>query len=162
MFVLRLAWLVVGSLVEVVVGQDHLAAVEVGLLVVVVVVQCHLAKLLVGVLIGVVVGEGHLAELVVGVLVEVVVGQGHLAEVEVGVLVRIVVGQGHLAELLFIGGVRVGGGITRQTRPELLLKSGRRHFERMLLFPPLGGGIWPRAGLGSWLGRPCLPVFVPK
>ena len=116
----------------------------------------HLAEFVVGALVVVVVGQGHLAELVDGVLVGV--GQGHLAEFVVGVLVRVVVGQGHLAELLLMG----GGLITRQTRPELLLKSGRRHFERMLLFPPLGGGIWPRAGLGSWLGRPCLPVFVPK
>ena len=53
-FVLLLAGLVVGSLVEVVVGQGHLAAVEVGVLVGVVVGQCHLAKLLVGILIGVI------------------------------------------------------------------------------------------------------------
>ena len=53
-YVLRLAWLVVGSHVEVVVGQGHLAAVEVGVLVGVVVGQCHLAKLLVGILIGVI------------------------------------------------------------------------------------------------------------
>ena len=76
----------------------------------------HLAEFVVGALVVVVVGQGHLAELVDGVLVGV--GQGHLAEFVVGVLVRVVVGQGHLAELLLIG--ERGGGITRQTWPELL------------------------------------------
>ena len=36
-----------------------------------------------------------------------------------------------------------------------------KHFGGRLPFPPLEGGILPRAGLWSWQGRLCLPVFVP-
>ena len=46
MFVSRLAWLVVGVLVEVVVGHGYLAELAVGVLVGVVVGQCQLAELL--------------------------------------------------------------------------------------------------------------------
>ena len=106
--VLRLAWLVVGVLVGVVVGHGHLA------------------ELVVRVLVGVVVGHGHLAELVVGVLVGVVVGQGHLAELVDGVLVRFVVRQGHLAELLLMGGELQGkhGLNCYRSQGEGILKGG--------------------------------------
>ena len=98
----------------------------------------------------------HLAVLRDGGIVLQLSSDSHV----VGVLVGVVEGPGHLAVIVLIGGGE--GGIIRQTWPELLWKLGRRHFERRLPSPPLKGGTLPRAGLGSWQGKLCLPVFEPK